>query len=514
MSGEKSLTFLTVFGLVDINGSDEEDPPSEEKLKHEISTGSNNTRKPIELLGLVLEFLAGSIHDVVQLGLVNTKLEDLLLGPYQQGSPADIEATQQVWAHMGRILATKLMQGHQHDEDIESFMESFLDTPTSIYEQSNFLVARTSGSSPARNLLDRNFFVGKEAPDLKKRTQELDHAGNTMNGIQLRSLCYYLTRLQITPLRLFQTWLSSQKEYFLEANSVLEGFQLEHKLRHQVRTLLEQLTTAPPELRFNHEWREFGCAGAKTRLISQKDHLENKDQFDTEYIGRATRLAGIVVEDKVKAEQALRFLASSLNYIDHQVISSHDFNGETYKWDLRIGCRVECVVLGKRGMSANFKMRVFSDHCNWSAGSHLECVVSLIPTSKVVMQFVSEFRNETTKIAAGVSSQRPLGFGSAERQDSCDKPGKRGHVHVGPITAEMVAMGPAGSHSTENMGGLAGGVLKVNGFLLELVARELGIPEVLPVILWDFLRNAMVPRIPEVPVANHSSPRLGTGSPL
>jgi hypothetical protein len=391
--------------------------------------------------------------------------------------------------------------------------------------------------------------LGGDVSDLgKKENDEYDEEEPTMSGNILYMISYYLTRAQVPPLRLYRAWLASQnklcsqeKDRLPQATLSLESYQLEEKLRDQVESYLEQIGSATSAVALGDSatsavasgdsdsdtsavasgdsdsdtsavasddselWGEFKCAAAKTMLIFQE-----KNRIDARYYGSSISLRGVMDEkngiEHARIKQHLQFLATALNYTDHQLVSSHDWHPENYKYDLRVGCRVECTVLGKLGTSARFKMRLMSDHCAYSADSHLECVVSLEATERIVMGFNFGRRSDPLSSTAGVPSLRINERNPVTERASCEKSSKDRFLRITRATAEIVAMGPGVPyHYLMDEGRLAGSSgLTVNGFLLELVARELGIPELPPCVFWDFLRNAMVPRIPNAEVNNHT----------
>jgi hypothetical protein len=484
------------------------------------------------LLGLVLEFLAGSLVDVIRLARVNKRLHGLLAKP--MNTYEDTCKFDYLWSRAGSVLIGKLLFGDLEVENERgNSIKAFTTQPVQVYTNSDFLVARSLESSPSRYLLNRQFVLGGDVSDLgKEENDDYDEEEPTMSGNILYMICYYLTRAQVPPLRLYRAWLASQnklcsqeKDQLPQATLSLESYQLEEKLRDQVESYLEQIGSATSTVALgdgatsavassdsatstvasseSELWGEFKCAAAETMLISQEEN-----RIDAKYDGSSISFSGVMDKngiDHARIKQHLQFLATALNYTDHQLVSSHDWHPEEYKYDLRVGCRVECTVLGKLGTSARFTMRLMSDNCASSADSHLECVVSLEATERIVKGFYFERRSDPLSSTAGVPSHRIDGINPVTQRAPCEKSSNDRSHRITRATAEIVAMGPGVPyHYLMDEGQLAGSSgLTVNGFLLELVARELGIPELPPCVFWDFLRNAMVPRIPNSEVDNH-----------
>jgi len=176
-------------------------------------------------------------------------------------------------------------------------------------------------------------------------------------------------------------------------------------------------------------------------------------------------------------------------------VSSHDYNTENYKYDMVIGYRVECRVLGLLGQSACFRMRIRSDHMAYSFGQHLECLVQL----------------DSTRQICGIRSLRVHDIVTFQ-EDACESDeyqvdGEGTYApQRGPVNAGMVAHGPNGA-DWKQLGELGHRQTHINGPMLAFVAQELGTPSLTPEIFWSFLCAAMVPQFPNAQVDLHQAPR-------
>jgi hypothetical protein len=99
------------------------------------------------LLGLVLEFLAGSLLDVIRLARVNKCLHGLLAKPVYNRWES-FRKFEYLWSRAGPVLIGKLLfEDLEVENEHGNSMKAFTTLPVQVYTNSDFLVARSLASS-------------------------------------------------------------------------------------------------------------------------------------------------------------------------------------------------------------------------------------------------------------------------------------------------------------------------------------------------------------------------------
>ena len=440
--------------------------------------------------------------DVLAVGRVCKRLHKVLLDDDLTATPAVRSRTNRLWAALGPVLAE-----HAVRDPGGAPRPRFLGPSPFEAEDQDLLIARTA-QPHMRRIFDLEFadaevlrerateMPGDEEEEEEKEEEEEEEGAI---GAVWRLLCFHLARAQTRPVAFYRARLAAHDALDAEAGRALGALRMEGLLREQLRPLVagQDASTAA--------WGEFACAGAvRVTPLGRPDAGAEPDDASTgseeaeggDAQAPPLRPAPGADASRSREQRELAFLARTLVYEDLQLVSSQDWNAENYKWDVVVGLRCECVVLGRHGTAAHVRMRARSDHTFWSCGTGLECMATLLPNrSAVVSARAAVSRGVAHCHAAfGNPALRPQRWDFRSReQDRGRRP--RGGRAGDELSATFVVHGACQGSGTLDSGRLT----DVSEAGLVCLARALGLA-IAPAPLWRFLVRATVPRLKRVAV--------------